>query len=347
VEAGVGQETDPVSFLDALARQPYRYDFYQVMRLLECMHPQLPRWGMALRPRDEPVRLGQEPELTFAPAALADFNPGGEGRRARLAVRLFGLLGPNGPLPLHLNEYARERQKHAGDRTFTRFLEVLSHRFVALFYRAWAQSQPTVAADRTDDDRFRTFVGALVGLAPPPFRDRDSVPDAAKLAAAGLLAPQVRNADGLRSILAEYFQVPARLREFVGHWLDLSSADQSRLAAAHSRLGQGAVLGRRVYDRQCRFCIELGPLPRSLYESFLPTGELLRPLVDWVRNYVGFEYAWDVRLALVAEEVPGVMLGESGRLGWTSWLGLRPSDAPADDLVLDAEGALARAGELL
>ena len=338
----VGQEADTVSFLSALEREPYRYDFYQVMRRLECAHPDLPRWGTALRPRDEPVRLGQDPELTFAPASLASFTPGGSERRARLAVRLFGLFGPNGPLPLHLTEYARERLLHAGDRTFARFVDMLSHRFVALFYRAWAQSQPTVAADRPGEDRFRAFIGAFIGLMPPAFRDRDTVPDAAKLAAAGTLAPQVRNADGLRALLAEYFRVPVRLREFIGHWLDLARSDQSALAASHARLGQGAVLGRKVYDRQCGFRIELGPLSRSLYESFLPTGDLLRPLIDWVRNYVGFEYAWDLRLSLAADQVPGVMLGEAGRLGWTTWLGLRPPGKPADELVLDAEAALAR-----
>ena len=138
-----------------------------------------------------------------------------------------------------------------------------------------------------------------------------------------------------------------RVREFIGHWLDLARSDQTALAASHARLGQGAVLGRRVHDRQCRFRIELGLLSRTLYESFLPTGELLRPLVDWVRAYVGFEYAWDVRLALRAEEVPAVVLGETGRLGWSSWLALRPRGMPADDLVLDAEAALARAGNLL
>jgi type VI secretion system protein ImpH len=343
----VGQETDTLAFLEALAREPYRYDFYQVMRRLECANSGLPRWGMARRPRDEPVRLGQDPELAFAPAPLSGFTPAGSDHRARLAIRLFGLLGPNGPLPLHLTEYARERQLHGGDRTFARFLEVLSHRFVAFFYRAWAQSQPTVAADRPDDDRFRTFIGAFVGVSPDAFRDRDSVPDGAKLAAAGFLAQQVRNADGLRSVLAAYFRVPVRVREFIGHWLDVARCDQTTLAGTHHRLGQGAVLGRRVYDRQCRFRVELGPLPRSLYESFLPTGELLRPLVDWVRNYVGFEYAWDLRLAMVAEEVPVVTLGEAGRLGWTSWLGLRPQGTPANDLVLEAEGALARVGELL
>jgi type VI secretion system protein ImpH len=159
-----------------------------------------------------------------------------------------------------------------------------------------------------------------------------------------LLAPQVRNADGLRSLLAEYFQVPVRVREFIGRWLDISRSDRTVLARTHSRLGQGAVLGRRFPDRQCGFRIELGPLPRRVYEDFLPTGQLLRPLVDWVRNYVGFEYAWDLRLALIAEEVPVVMLGETGRLGWTSWLGRRRREEPAADLVLDAEAALARLG---
>jgi type VI secretion system protein ImpH len=335
-----------VSFLESLAREPYRYDFYQVMRRLECAHPDVPRWGMALRPRDEPARLGQDPELSFAPAALASFTPGREGRRARLGIRQFGLLGPNGPLPLHLTEYARDRLRHVGDRTFARFLDLLSHRFVAFFYRAWAQSQPTVGADRHGEDRFHTFIGALIGIAPAAFRHRDSVPDEAKLAAAGQLAQQVRNADGLSSIIAGYFQVPVRLREFIGHWLDLARSDQTTLAATHARLGQGAVLGQRVYDRQYRFRIELGPLSRSLYESFLPNGELLQPLVDWVRTYVGFEYAWDLRLALIAEEVPVTTLGETGRLGWSSWLGLRPLGTPADDLVLDAEAVLARAGNL-
>jgi type VI secretion system protein ImpH len=340
----VGKEADLVGFLAALEQKPYRYDFYQTLRRLECGYSDRPRWGMALRPGDEPVRFGQDPEMSFAPAPLAAFAPAGSTGRARLAVRLFGLTGPNGPLPLHLTEYARDRLLHGGDRTFARFLDMLTHRFVALFYRAWAQSQPTVAADRSGDDRFRVFVGAFIGLAPAVLRDRDAVPDYAKLGRAGRLAPHVRNAEGLRAVLADYFRVPVKLREFVGHWLDLARSDQTVLATAHAELGRGAVLGRRVYDRQCKFRIELGPLSRSLYESFLPTGPLLRPLVDWVRNYLGFELDWDLRLALIDREVPVVTLGEAGRLGWTSWLGLRPPGAVADELVLDAEAAIARAG---
>jgi len=192
----VGREADALAFFDALAEAPYRFDFYQTMRRLECLHADQPRWGRALRPVDEPVRLGQDPDLSFAIAPLASFDAA-RGRTPRLQVRLFGLFGPNGPLPIHLTEYARERLRHADDPTLCRFLDIIHHRLIALFYRAWAQAQPTVNHDRPKDDRFMSYVGAFIGMSPATFRDRDTVPDFAKLFHVGSLIRHVRNAEGL------------------------------------------------------------------------------------------------------------------------------------------------------
>ena len=55
----------------------------------------------------------------------------------------FGLFGANGPLPLHLTEYAYGRQLQAGDPSFARFADIIHHRFLGLFHRAWAQAQLT------------------------------------------------------------------------------------------------------------------------------------------------------------------------------------------------------------
>src|SRR5262249_37180338 len=155
-----GRQADALTFFAELAAAPYRYDFYQTLRRIECLYEDRPRWGRALRPIDEPVRLGQEADLSFAPAPLASVDRR-DGRVPRLQVRLFGLFGPNGPLPIHLTEYARERLQHAGDSTLSRFLDVLHHRFLALFYRAWAQAQPTVNRDRPRDDRFTVYIGTF------------------------------------------------------------------------------------------------------------------------------------------------------------------------------------------
>jgi type VI secretion system protein ImpH len=333
----MGHETDAVKFFAALADAPHRYDFYQTLRRMECLFDTKPRWACALRPSDEMVRLGEEPDLAFAPASLASFTPGTDQAPARLQVRLFGLLGPNGPLPLHLTEYVRERLRHANDPTLSRFLDLFHHRFLAMFYRAWAQAQPHVNRDRPDDDRFAAYVGALIGVSPATLRGRDAVPDLAKFFHSGTLIRHVRNADGIASILNDFFHVPVRIREFVGHWLDLSEPDRTRLGGIGATLGAGAVLGAQVWDRQSKFRIVLGPLTLAQYESFLPDGPRLRQLVDWVRNYLCFELAWDVQLLLRADEVPSMRLGGGARLGWTTWLGTRRSDSDADDVCLDAE----------
>ncbi len=339
----MGREADVVALFAALAEEPYRHDFYDTLRRLECYFADKPRWGRALRPIDEPVRLGQEPDLRFAPAPLASFTSS-EAGPPHLQVHLFGLFGPNGPLPLHLTEYARDRLRNAGDPTFSRFLDVFHHRFLAFFYRAWAQAQPHIQRDRPEDDRFTAYIGAFLGVAPAAFRGRDAVPDLAKLFHAGMLIRQVRNAEGLSAIVEHFFKVPARVREFVGHWMTLGSRERTYLGREGAGLGTTAVLGGTVWDRQHNFRLELGPLSLAQYERFLPGGTELAPLVAWVRQYLCFELAWDVRLLLRENEVPITALGRAGRLGWTSWLGRRPAGSDAGDLCLDAEAFVDRAG---
>jgi type VI secretion system protein ImpH len=329
-----GRQTDALTFFAELAAAPYRYDFYQTLRRIECLFDDKPRWGRALRPIDEPVRLGQDPDLSFAPSPLASFETRG-GRAPRLQVRLFGLFGPNGPLPIHLTEYARERLQHAGDPTLTRFLDIFHHRFIALFYRAWAQAQPSVSRDRPRDDRFTAYVGTFLGVAPPAYRNRDSVPDLAKLFHVGALIRHVRNVEGLTQILEHFFRVPVRIEQFVGHWLRLSDRERTFLKQDRAPLGAGAVIGGRVWDRQHKFRIHLGPLTLAQYESFLPGGAPLRKLVDWVRLYLCYELDWDVKMLLKHDEVPKLSLGGRTRLGWTTWLGRRRQKTPAGDLHLD------------
>jgi type VI secretion system protein ImpH len=348
MDAALGREADAVALFAALAEAPYRFDFYQTLRRLECLYADKPRWGKALRPIDEPVRLGQDPDLSFAPAPLASFEHGHDGQPPRLQVRLFGLLGPNGPLPLHLTEYARDRLRNAGDPTFSRFLDLFHHRFLALFYRAWAQAQPHVSRDRHGEDRFTVYVGAFAGLSPAPFRDRDAVPDLAKFFHVSSLVRHVRNAEGLAAILEDFFSVPVRIEEFVGHWMVLSDRERTRLGREGATLGAGAVAGSSIWDRQNKFRICLGPLTFAQYEGFLPLSSasggtrLLDKLVDWVRLYFCFELDWDVRLCLKHDEVRPLKLSAGGRLGWTTWVGRRRAGADADDLCLDAEAFVSR-----
>ena len=319
----------------ALAAAPHAYDFYQALREIECAFPQRPRIGEARRPQDDPVRFGQSPSLAFAPSTLAAFLQSENGSPPRLIQNFFGLLGPNGPLPLHLTEFARDRLRNANDPTFVRFLDVFHHRLISLFYRAWSRAQPTTSLDRSGRDRFGLYIGAIAGIAAVSMRDRDAVPDEAKFSFAGLLGRQVRNAEGLASILKGFLRVPVQIQQLVAHWMELPDELRTRLGDKNvCQLGETAVAGMRVWDLQTKFRVVIGPLSLAQYERFLPAGESYGRLSDWVRNYTGFEYKWDCRLVLKGDQVPPMLLGYNGRLGWTTWLGTRLSDADADDLVL-------------
>ena len=135
--------------LDALvadvARQPWAYDFFALMRRLDTLHPRAPRTGCALRPGQEPWRLSQVPELDFAPAAIAAWNAPSPARRGWVCAS-SGCSGPRARCRCTSPSTCASGVLHHGDATLAHFLDLFHHRLLLLFYRAWAQAQPVGAA---------------------------------------------------------------------------------------------------------------------------------------------------------------------------------------------------------
>jgi type VI secretion system protein ImpH len=318
----------------ALGEAPREHDFFAVLRHVEALRPELPRIGAALRPAQEVVRLGQDPELDFAPSALESFTVSARSA-PRLGVRFFGLLGPQGPMPLHFTEYVRERLRFRGDATLARFLDVFHHRLLALFYRAWAQAQPTVHHDRPDSDRFGVWLGASFGAEDAVPAPR-ALPEKARLFQTGLLGSRSRHAEGLVKLLRQYFQVPVRVEQHVAQWLVLEHDDRSRLGFSRRRperrdavapqLGVSATSGSKCRNRQYKFRVALGPLTLARYHDFLPGGPAWSRLREWVQHYAGLDLRWDVELTLAADQVQEPRLGRAVRLGVSAWIG-RPDEA--------------------
>ena len=330
-----GQTT--ASLIAQLAREPFAFDFFRAVRLLENQRNDLPRVGCSHAPAEDPVRFGQNPSLTFAPSAIEAFQTDAPGAAPRFLVRFFGLLGPNGPMPPHLTEYVYERQLHYGDRTIAAFLNVFHHRMISFFYRAWAANQKSADMDRSEEQRFATFIGSFLGIGMESLQNRDPVADWAKLFFSGRLAPQVRNAEGLEAVLQEFFEIPTEVQTFAGRWIDLPPDSVCQLGASpeSGSLGMTTILGSRFWECQLSFRLKLGPMPLADYERMLPGGEAFPRLKCWVVNYSGEEFSWDVQLVLKAGEVPDTCLGKAGRLGWTTWMKTQPLGKDADDLILN------------
>lgn len=322
-----------------MRESPYSYDIFQVLRRIDAQSGSEYLVGRAPHPDQEHLRLGQEPSMSFAPATLANIKQRQDSPLHEIAIFSFGLFGPNGPLPLHLTEYVRERVVHHQDRSMLDFCNLFHHRLIQLFYRAWANAQPTVSLDRPDIRNFDQYFSSLLGLSYTALDDVDSIQRHAKYFLAGHLMRRNRDAEGLEKILKQYFQVPVQIVQNIPMWLWIDPSEQACLKSgrAQSRLGTSMFLG--VASREIQYCfrIEIGPLSRDDYIRFLPGHKYATQLRDWVRQYIGIELNWDVRLILKRDEVDSATLGGNQMLGLTSWFDMpdRPSDA--NDLIFKLE----------
>jgi type VI secretion system protein ImpH len=340
-----GQSADPL--MRRLEQSAREYDLFEALRLLQCAFPDKPPIGATRRPTDDPVRFGQTPSLGFAPGSIDNFHAGNDGAPPRLTQFGFGLFGPNGPLPLHLTEYAHDRRRNHADPTLSAFLDLFHHRLLSLFFRAWAAHQPALHADRGEDSRLSFYVASLLGYGTDAQRNGDAVPDQAKLFFAGRLMGPVRNAEGLRAILAEDFAMPVAMEEFTGEWMEVPDRYRWRLGASRDTglLGIDAMTGERAFCCGHKFRLRLGPMSAAEYENLLPGRPGSRRLRDWIRNYAGDTLAWEAQLILRHEETPRLCLGRCGELGWTAWTRSQPETRDRADVSVRSDTAAQAVGQ--
>ncbi|MDR6390868.1 type VI secretion system baseplate subunit TssG [Paraburkholderia phenoliruptrix] len=323
------------TLLENLHSTPWRHGFLALLRRLNANLAMGPI-GTALLPDAENFRLGQKPSLIFAAAEIADARV----VDGKLRIRLFGLgmLGPNGPLPIHVTEIAREREELRRDSTLSNFLDIFHHRSLSLLYRAWAAAQSAASLDRPDDDRFSFHVSALAGVPQRRLRG-ESVPTHARLAASPHLVRHSRNPDGLRSTLTRYFGVPVEVSEFELDWMPVEPVNRCRMGeeSTAATLGGGALLGEHVPDRRHRFRVVLGPLDLGQYLRFTPQGKELLPLVEWVRIFTRGEYRWLLELQIKPDCAVPMVLGDNQQLGWSGWLGESPGGKPVVGMRFEPE----------
>lgn len=325
---------DPI--LERLKADPFAFDFFRAVRLLQSHCADQPRIGHSLSPSQDPIRFAQSPSLEFAPSTLERVQQKDPGKPPVLYSRHFGLFGPNGPLPFVLTEFARDRILHHGDRTFAAFCNVFHHRLLSFFFRAWAASHKAVDLDRPEDQRWSYYIGSLFGLGMESLQGRDAAPDWAKLYYAGRLVSPTRNAEGLEAVLQDFFGIKTEVQQFTGRWLNLPPGCECQLGESPDtgRLGVNCIVGSRVWDCQLTFRLRMGPMKLADLERMLPTGESFKRLRDWILDYSGEHCFWDAQLVLAKESVPEVQLGKAGRLGWTTWLKTKPFEHDAEDLIL-------------
>ncbi len=352
------------ALINRLFDEPYRFDFFQAVRLLDSHARQETvsrrRWsvGHDAPPVQEIVHFRAPPSTSFAAASIAALiAPTGEAGRLAppdMSVAFLGLTGPSGVLPQHYTSLLIERChiKHK-DYALRDYFDIFHHRLVSLFYRAWEKYHFQFAFERVrleqpgEEDDLTFALYSLVGLGSGALRRRMAFDDEALIYYGGYFAHFPRSAINLECLLADYWQIPLEVRQFRGQWLYLSEDEQTALpSAAHPAglncvLGTSALVGTRVWNIQSMFRIRIGPVGYREFKDLMPVGRRLLPLCQMTRLYAGMEFDFDVQVVLRKEEVPWCELttdaSTAPRLGWNSWVRSQPMQRDADEAVFRLE----------
>jgi type VI secretion system protein ImpH len=328
---------------EKLRREPFSFDFFQAVRLLEKVLPQRTSVGKFAHPATEVAHFAAHPSLAFPASQIQGIEWPADGP-VEMTVNFMGLTGPQGVLPNPYTSLIIERLR-ASDNTLCDFLDIFNHRIISLFYRAWRKYRFDVACEHGERDLFSRHLLSLLGLGTDGMRDRQAVSDDALIYYAGLLSQRPRSAQALQQILSDYFEVPVAIEQFAGGWYRLDPETQCRLEANNEsgELGLGAVVGDEVWNEQSKVRIVLGPLSLERYADFLPYGRSFETLRGWVRFFSNDEWDFEVKLILEREQVPACTLGAEGvsgpQLGWVSWVKSVPFNRNPDDTVLAVKTA--------
>jgi len=328
------------SSLEQILREdPCSFEFFQAVTLLQRLRENCQAVGRFSNPEEEAVRFQVNNQLAFPASQILGLEwP--EGELPRMAVNFMGLTGPLGVLPYCYTELLLERIR-AKDSSLQDFLDIFNHRIISFFHRAWEKYRFPVTYCLGDEDHFTQRLLDLLGIGTPGLQNRQAMPDEALLHYVGLLGLQARSAAALEQILADYFEVPVEVEQFVGAWYRLDASSQSQVGDGDSegeQLGIGVVVGDEVWDQQSRARIKLGPMGLDRYRDFLPEGSAYGPLRAFTQFFSNDEFDFEVELILKREDVPACSVGSEGKtapqLGWVTWLKSAPFEREACDTIL-------------
>ena len=303
-------------------------DFFELVRRIGHGRPDLPRLGKAARPTQENVRFGQTPYLHFPPTEVAEIRQGNSGVEALIMTYFFGLLGVNGPMPLEFTDYVFQRSHNYYDQTWRRFLDIINHRFLTLFYRAWAENEQAVSFDRADDDKITDIIRALAGT-PSDMLPSDRTFPYLTAKYANHFGRCVKNHSSLEDILHNVMKADLKVKDFVVSSYDIPKDTRCRLGNREtSVVGKNIQLGRTYMSATREFEIEVGPVAFAESIKWMPGTKGFELINRIVTAYLDRPLDYTLTFIVIGKTVPEVRFegkDKGVRLGRGFLIG-RPKD---------------------
>lgn len=338
-----------------LFAEPYRFEFFQAMRVLEHLFVRLGTRADNVLARK--LRFRNSLNMAF-PASeiekLVGYNAADEALTATadgeapdwdkldevdITPAFMGMLGSQGVLPFAYTEIIGQRELIHRDHAARAFLDIFYNRAVALFYKAWKKYRLAYQYELDRSERFLPLVLSLAGMGLPSQRERlrndagAAVYDQGIAYYAAAVAQRPVSATFMQRMLSEYLRADIRIEQFAGAWYPVPAGEQTTLGGSNASLGVNVLSGQRVWQRDLRLRLWVGPLRRAQYHDFLPGGKAATALAKWLTLLGGDALEYEVRLILHRDDVrpSGLASTDEVRLGFDTFVATRAPEGHRAD----------------
>lgn len=354
--------SSPPSLIQQLYQSPYRFDFYQAVRIIEyaanCAQNGAGGVSAPLSlkapPSREFLQFNTQQTLAFSASDITavekienDENnnpahsPSTQPAQWRMTVTFMGLTGTQGVMPFYLSEamISQLKLKNTGLRDF---LEIFNHRAVTLYYKAWSKYQfgPSYEAHKirhhTEKDAITDSLLSLIGHGLPSLQYRQPFDDESLIPLSGILSRDTCSATGLASMIRELFDLDVEIKQFTGAYSELTDDIVSKLGMQNNRLGENTFLGSKCHHCAGKFTVAITPRNNDEHDALAPGSPLVRALMAFVRNAAGPEMEFDLEVMHTDYKIPCTQLRDTDTyqptLGWNTLLG-QATDADDSHLL--------------
>lgn len=306
------------SVIDDLMIIPTAYEFIQVTRLLRHVPDSFKTQYWA-----NDFKFHSSLNLNFPVSEIETLKLDNE--HIHITNLIVGLTGMQGALPYTYSHKIKHSIRQQKVETIS-FLGLFNHKLTAQYVDASLNYNLPVRYEIEQENDYLDILHALNGYVSSQ-QDQSELDDYfAEFS--GLMQGQNNTAYALRTMLKCIFKTDFEIKEFIEEKFKLTDEQKTTLGSLNtSLLGVNTFCGESIQQIDGKIEIQIGPLSRTDYLSFLPQQKMSEKLKKILTTWCSPTLMVDLRLILKKEDIQPLCLNSSSQLGLAQGAFLMPKHA--------------------